>query len=296
MASCVTDTMECNKHSGEKIQRLCTNCNVFVCLECVSQSHAGHVFKKFGDIMEEKKKELEHIVKLTNDETVEDLQKRVERTKTQKESFCEDIQNKIDMVQKRADVLKAAVDAAKDGYLKELKTTRDNHVKEFDVAEEKLKEAIRSVRCLVEGYELVLKSENQSSVIECSRNAEHEIERAIPVVSIPNARHQNFVFCDIGEEIKNLFAKFEDEDSMGSDYVECGGSSDDGDPSELKVTSTLTRQRRSPIRIKKCKSRAQNRKINRILLSADIRTPTRIKVGSDDQNVASVLDMNSSRA
>jgi hypothetical protein len=246
--------------------------------------------------MDEKKRELEHIVKLTKDETVDDLKKKVERAKEQKELFCEDNQNRIDMIQKRADVLKAAVDAVKDGYLKELRTTRDDYVKEFDAAEEKLKEAIRSVRCLVEGYELVLKSENQSSVIECSRNAEHEIEKSIPAVSIPNARLHTIVFQDIGEEIRNLFVKFEDEDSMGSDFVECGGSSDDGDPSEQKFTSTITRQRRSPIRVKRYASRARNRKTNRILLSADIRTPARIKVGSDDQNVTSVLAISSSEA
>ncbi|XP_062585974.1 uncharacterized protein LOC134247651, partial [Saccostrea cucullata] len=296
MASCVPDTMECSKHAGEQIQRMCANCNVYVCLECVSQSHAGHVFKKFRDIMEEKKKELEHIVKLTKKETIEDLEKKAERTLKQKESFCEETQIRIDLVEKRAKALKAAVDAAKDGYLTDLKKTMDDHVKEYDDAVEKLKAAIRSVRCLVEGYDLVLNSENQSSVIDCSRNAEHEIEKAIPTVSIPNYRHHNFVFPDIGNEIKKVFAQIEDEDSLGSDYVECGGSSEDSDPYDMKFTTTLTRQRRSPIRVKRCKERAQNRKTNRIFLSADIRTPARMKVGSDDQNVSSIFAISSGEA
>nr|XP_022334073.1 uncharacterized protein LOC111131034 [Crassostrea virginica] len=297
MASCVSDTMECNKHPGELIQRLCANCNVYVCLECVSLSHAGHVFKKFRDIMEEKKKELEHIVKLTKEETLEDLEKKVERAKKQKELFCEEIQNKVDLVQKRAEVLKAAVDAIKDKYLQELLKTKTEHVKEFDDAEEKLRGTVGAVKSLVEGYELVLRSDNQSSVIEGSRNAEHEIEKSIPNVSIPNYRHQNWTFPEIGEEITKLFVEVVNEEYLGSDYVDEGVSSEDSDPAELKFAcSTLTRNRRSPIRVKRNRSRAQNRKNCRILLSADIRTPARMKVGNDDQNVSSIFAASSREA
>lgn len=297
MASCVSDKMECNKHPGELIQRLCANCNVYVCLECVSLNHSGHTFKKFLDIMEEKKKELEHIVKLSRDQTLEDLEKKAERAKKQKEAFCEEIQKNIDMVQKRADVLKSTVDAVRNGYLQEMEKTKDDHVKEFEDAEEKLRETIRSVKCLIEGYDLVLKSDNQSSVIECSRNAEHEIEKTIPNISIPNYSHQNLSFPEVEEEIKKLFVQVEDENDLSSDYVECEGSSDESDPADMKFTcSTLTRNRRSPIRVKRNNSRALNRKTNRILLSADIRTPARMKVGRDDQNVSSIFAAHSGEA
>ncbi|KAK3106390.1 hypothetical protein FSP39_019016 [Pinctada imbricata] len=285
----VTCSMRCERHPDEVLQRYCKTCNLYICIECITEKHVGHKLQKFTEIIKNKKTELSCTIEKTKSETVVDVERKLNKTRELRVEFLKESESRVEEVKQRAEFLKNQIDEVSEEVQNELCNLRNDYEDDFQNAEEKLSKSLNELQEMVKEYEVALSNDDHGWILKGCQNIGDEIEAALVNVNVPTDGPPVFRPGGRGTEVKDIFGQLEEDYEKFSDTIDIDSESD-----ACLNKGTFNRQRNLPIRVRRDHKRGRNRK--KLNLSADIRAPSRIKVAGATTEITAVLTLNTTEA
>ncbi|XP_062574706.1 uncharacterized protein LOC134236553 [Saccostrea cucullata] len=162
----------CKAHSGEKCTVKCQNCNVEVCLKCLSGSHNGHRIIDIKDIVDDKKKLMEKDAVYLKDDIIpkfEHADTEIESKLAALNAKCDELEQSVtEHGQKWQRFIEEIVAKNK----KDIEEMRENSIKKLKEYQKEIKNALESLKEIALQNEKIFQSMDVSHITKYERNIE----------------------------------------------------------------------------------------------------------------------------
>ena len=280
----------CRDHVGEVLQRFCINCDRPVCIDCISENHAGHELRKFSAILDKKKDELAALINKTKQETMVDVERKLKTSQTLRQDFSKQTNVRVKEVQDRAEKMKQKIDEISSEIQDQLLKFQREYDEDFDTAETEMSTALSKLQNLVLSYEEALTVSDCTKIFEGCQVFCDEVENTLPNVYVPSEGPPSFHFHECESALKSLFGELLDESENYSDTVEF----EESDQAQALSKREFTRKRNLPIRVRRDPARGRNRR--KMNVNTGIRSPSRIKVSGWDTEITALVSVSPSES